>query len=59
MGPQLSLYSGYAGALGPASAACFADFIVVDMVAEAASGQSTPQAAVARAEQRARRHYKG
>jgi multiple sugar transport system substrate-binding protein len=59
MGPQLSLYSGYAGTLGPASAACFADFIVVDMVAEAASGQSTPQAAAKRAEQRAQRYYRG
>jgi multiple sugar transport system substrate-binding protein len=59
MGPQLSLYSGYAGSLGPASAASFADFIVVDMVAEAASGQSTPQGAAARAEQRARRYYRG
>jgi multiple sugar transport system substrate-binding protein len=58
VGPRLSLYNGYAGKLGPASAACFADFVVVDMVAEAASGQSTPPAAMLRAEQRARRYYK-
>jgi multiple sugar transport system substrate-binding protein len=56
--PGLMLYDGYPGKVGPASAACSADFIVANMVAEAASGQSTPQAAAARAEQRARRYYK-
>jgi multiple sugar transport system substrate-binding protein len=57
-GGALSLYSGYPGKVGPASAACLADFIIVNMVAEAASGQSTPKDAAARAEQRARRYYK-
>jgi len=57
-GPKLSLYSGYAGKLGAASSACREDFIIVNMVAEAASGQATPQAAAARAEQRARRYYR-
>ena len=57
-GPRISLYRGYPGKVGHASAACAADFIVENMVAEAASGQSTPQAAAARAEQRARRYYK-
>jgi hypothetical protein len=33
--------NGYAGKLGTASAACMADFIVVNMVAEAATGQAT------------------
>ena len=57
-GPSLTLHAGYAGKVGAASASSAADFIVVNMVAEAASGQSTPQAAAARAEQRARRYYK-
>ncbi len=57
-GPNLSLHIGYAGRIGAASAASLADFIIVNMVAEVASGQSTPQAAAARAEQRARRYYR-
>jgi multiple sugar transport system substrate-binding protein len=51
-------YHGYAGTLGPASAACLADWIVVDMFAQAASGQMTPKDAAAEAERRARRYYK-
>ena len=35
-----------------------ADYIVVDMVAEAATGQQTPEEAAARAEKRANRYYK-
>jgi multiple sugar transport system substrate-binding protein len=58
-GPSMTLHPGYAGKEGIASAACQADFIVVNMVAEAATGRSTPQAAAASAEQRARRYYKG
>jgi multiple sugar transport system substrate-binding protein len=57
-GPSMTLHPGYAGKEGAASAACVADFILVNMVAEAATGQLSPQAAVARAEQRARRYYK-
>jgi len=49
---------GYAGTLGQASAATMADFVVVDMFAEACSGQETPRAAAKRAETRARRHYR-
>jgi multiple sugar transport system substrate-binding protein len=56
--PRLMLYAGYRGKVGPASAACEAEFVIANMFAEAASGQSTPQAAAARAEQRARRYYK-
>jgi multiple sugar transport system substrate-binding protein len=56
-GPRMSLYRGYPGKVGRASAGCTADFIIENMVAEAASGQSTPQEAVARAEQRAKRYY--
>ncbi len=52
------LWNGYAGELGPASAATLADFIVVDMVADAASGELTPAEAAARAEERALVHYR-
>ena len=57
-GPAMTLHPGYAGKEGQASAACQADFVVVNMVAEAATGQSTAKAAAARAEQRAKRYYK-
>jgi multiple sugar transport system substrate-binding protein len=50
--------NGYAGDLGFASASAMADFIVVNMVAEAASGAKTPKEAVQRAAQRAERYYK-
>jgi multiple sugar transport system substrate-binding protein len=50
--------NGYAGPLGPASAAVMADYIMVDMVAEAATGQRTPEEAARRAELRASRHYR-
>lgn len=48
---------GYAGSLGYASAAVMADYIMVDMVASAASGQSSPKDAAATAERRANRYY--
>jgi multiple sugar transport system substrate-binding protein len=50
--------NGYAGPLGPASAAVMADYVMVDMVAEAATGQRTPEEAARRAEQRATRAYR-
>ncbi|MBE7940839.1 MULTISPECIES: substrate-binding domain-containing protein [Ramlibacter] len=50
--------TGYAGKLGYASAGAGADFIVVDMVAEAISGSKTPQEAMDRAQKRAERYYK-
>jgi multiple sugar transport system substrate-binding protein len=56
-GPKSMQYHCYAGTFGYASAATMAEYIMVNMVAEAASGQSTPQVAAARAEQRARRYY--
>jgi multiple sugar transport system substrate-binding protein len=55
-GGAVSFYAGCAGKAGPASAACTADFIIPNMVADVVSGQLTPKAAVARAEQRARRY---
>lgn len=51
------LENGYAGPLGYASAAVMGDFIVVDMFAEAATGQQTPKAAAQRAAEKAKRYY--
>ncbi|MFY9514238.1 MAG: ABC transporter substrate-binding protein [Rubrivivax sp.] len=50
--------AGYAGKLGYASAGAGADFIVVNMVAEAISGSKTPKEAAERAQKRAERYYK-
>jgi multiple sugar transport system substrate-binding protein len=50
--------NGYAGPLGSASAGVMADYILVDMFAEAVTGQRTPEAAAKRAETRANRYYK-
>ena len=44
--------------MGYASAACMADFIMVNMVAEAISGSKTPTEAMDRAKVRAERYYK-
>ena len=52
------LDNGYAYHLGVSSAATMADYIMIDMVAEAASGAQTPKAAAERAEKRALRYYK-
>jgi len=50
--------AGWEGKLGYASAGAGADFIVTNMVAEAASGAKTPQEAAERAQKRAERYYK-
>ena len=50
--------AGFAGKLGYASAGALADFIVANMVAEAASGSRSPKEAAERAQQRAERYYK-
>jgi multiple sugar transport system substrate-binding protein len=50
--------SGYAGKLGYASAGAAADFIVVNLVAEAISGSKPPKEAMERAQKRAERYYK-
>jgi multiple sugar transport system substrate-binding protein len=55
---KIMIPNGYAGTMGYASAAAMADFIVVNMVAEAASGSKTPAEAAERAEKRAQRYYK-
>jgi len=50
--------NGYAGPLGAASAAVMADYVLVDMFAEAATGQRSPEEAAQRAETRAKRYYR-
>ena len=50
--------AGWEGKLGYASAAALGDFIVVDMFAEAASGDKSPKEAAERAQKRAERYYK-
>jgi multiple sugar transport system substrate-binding protein len=52
-----SLWDGYKGSLGEASAAVLADFVIVQMVAAACSGQLSPEEAAAEAERRAQRYY--
>jgi multiple sugar transport system substrate-binding protein len=52
------LWNGYAGDLGYASAAAMADYIVVNMFAEAAAGERTPQESAERAHMRAERYYR-
>jgi multiple sugar transport system substrate-binding protein len=53
-----SLWLGYAGSLGYASAGALADYIVVNMFASVCSGQKTPKDAAAEGQKRAERYYK-
>ena len=55
---KIMLPNGYAGEMGYASAATMADFIIVNMVAEAVSGSKSPKEAAERAQKRAERYYK-
>jgi len=55
--PERTLDNGYAGRLGTASAAVMADYVMVNMVAAAASGETSPQSAAQTAERRAKRYY--
>ncbi|MCB1805880.1 MAG: carbohydrate ABC transporter substrate-binding protein, partial [Candidatus Competibacteraceae bacterium] len=48
----------FAGTMGYAAAGALADFVVVDMVSQAATGQMSPADAVAQAEKRANRYYR-
>jgi multiple sugar transport system substrate-binding protein len=50
--------NGFAGPLGYASAAVMADYVLVDMFAEGATGQRTPEEAAERAEKRVNRYYR-
>ncbi|MDN3713991.1 hypothetical protein QWZ10_23440 [Paracoccus cavernae] len=50
--------NGFAGPLGPASAGVMADYVLVDMFAEAVTGQRTTEEAIANAERRIARYYR-
>jgi multiple sugar transport system substrate-binding protein len=52
------LWPSYAGSLGYASAGTLADFVMVNMVAQAASGAKSPKDAAAEAQKRAERYYR-
>ncbi len=52
-----ALDNGYSGQMGAASAAVMGDFIMVDMVAAAATGDKSPRDAAALAAERAKRYY--
>jgi len=53
-----TLDMGYAGQMGYAAAGALADFVVVDMISQAATGQMSPDDAMAQAEKRANRYYR-
>jgi multiple sugar transport system substrate-binding protein len=55
---EFTLPFSYAGDLGYAASSVFADFVVVNMVAEAAAGAKTPQQAAEDAQRRAERYYR-
>ncbi|SMO71768.1 ABC transporter substrate-binding protein [Paracoccus laeviglucosivorans] len=50
--------NGYAGPLGPASAGTMADYVLVDMFAEAVTGQRSTEDAIRNAERRIGRYYR-
>jgi multiple sugar transport system substrate-binding protein len=50
--------NGYAGPLGAASAGVMAEYVVVDMFAEAVTGAREPEDAIKNAVRRANRYYK-
>ncbi len=50
--------NGFAGPLGSASAGTMADYVLVDMFAEAVTGQRSPEDAIANAARRAGRYYR-
>lgn len=53
-----SRWQAYPGAINEASGAVVADYVIVDMVAAAATGASTPEDAAREAERRAKRYYR-
>ncbi len=53
-----TLTAGGKGSVGERAAAALADFIVVDMLASAATGQTTPEEAVQQATRKAKRIYR-
>jgi multiple sugar transport system substrate-binding protein len=55
---KYAIYDGYAGTLGGASAAVMGAFVVVDMFAEACTGNRTSKGAAQAAAERIKRYYK-
>ena len=55
---EKSLWLAYPGPITEASGAVAADYVMVDMVAGAATGASTPEDAAKEAERRAKRYYR-
>jgi multiple sugar transport system substrate-binding protein len=55
---ERTLSAGYRGTVGEAAAAALADFIVLDMIANVASGRESPQGAMKMAERLAQRLYR-
>ncbi|MBR0670897.1 ABC transporter substrate-binding protein [Neoroseomonas soli] len=55
---RTNFYIGYKGPISQASAAANADYIMVQMCAQVASGQATPEAAAREAERRAARFFR-
>ena len=55
---QSDFYDGYKGPISAASGAVKADYVLVNMCAAVATGESTPEAAAAEAERRAKRYYR-
>ena len=53
-----SRWLAYPGAISEQSGAVVADYVMVDMVAAAATGSSTPEDAAQEAERRAKRYYR-
>jgi multiple sugar transport system substrate-binding protein len=51
-------YDGYKGPISTATGAVSADYVLVQMCAAVATGASTPEAAAAEAEQRAKRYFR-
>src|SRR5262245_3364086 len=55
---QSTYYNGYKGPISTATGAVNADYVLVQMCASVATGASTPEAAAAEAEQRAKRYFR-
>ncbi|OCK62099.1 extracellular solute-binding protein [Bradyrhizobium sp. LMTR 3] len=55
---QSTYYDGYKGPISTATGAVSADYVLIQMCAAVATGAQTPEAAVAEAEQRAKRYFR-
>jgi multiple sugar transport system substrate-binding protein len=53
-----TFWNGYKGPISEASGAVNADYVMVQMCAQVASGQATPEAAAREAERRAQRYFR-